>query len=156
MRQSRLCGLQAGHHAGELDGAVLIGNLDHPASADRSVIGLDHNIMAIRKSRDLCEVGDHDDLGVLGESGQPAADFDRDLAAYASINLLDTATHSCDLAVATGQPATLPDDVARAALEASRSIVSPEIRAGRFHPEHAAPDGADATTRLVAFLGRPV
>ena len=72
----------------------------------------------------------------------------------AGINLLDTATHTWDLATATGQPATLPDDVALAALEASKTIVSPELRQGRFGPEVAPPDGCDATERLVAFLGR--
>jgi uncharacterized protein (TIGR03086 family) len=72
----------------------------------------------------------------------------------AGINLLDTATHTWDLATATGQPAALPDDVARAALEASRQIISPEIRVGRFGPECTAPDGAGPTERLVAYLGR--
>ena len=72
----------------------------------------------------------------------------------AGINLLDTATHTWDLATATGQPAALPDDVAEAAVEECRVIVSPELRVGRFGPEVAAPAGADATTQLVAFLGR--
>jgi uncharacterized protein (TIGR03086 family) len=72
----------------------------------------------------------------------------------AGINLLDTATHSWDLARATGQPAALPDGVAIAALEASRATISPEIRQGRFGPEVVVPDDADPTDRLVAFLGR--
>lgn len=72
----------------------------------------------------------------------------------AGINLLDTATHAWDLATATGQPAALPDDVAAAALETSRGIISPELRPGRFDPEVAADAEADPTTRLVAFLGR--
>ncbi|MGD9701186.1 MAG: TIGR03086 family metal-binding protein [Acidimicrobiia bacterium] len=72
----------------------------------------------------------------------------------AGINLLDTATHTWDLATATGQNATLPDDVAAAALGASKAIVSPEIRPGRFGPEVAAPSGADPTSQLVAYLGR--
>jgi uncharacterized protein (TIGR03086 family) len=72
----------------------------------------------------------------------------------AGINLLDTATHTWDIARATGQPAALPDDVARAALEAAHMIIKPEIRAGRFGPEIAAPAGASATDELVAFLGR--
>ena len=72
----------------------------------------------------------------------------------AGINLLDTATHTWDLATATGQPATLPDDVAVAALEASVATISPEIRPGRFAPEVTAPDDAGPTERLVAFLGR--
>jgi uncharacterized protein (TIGR03086 family) len=72
----------------------------------------------------------------------------------ASINLLDTATHTWDLAMATGQPSQLPDRVADAAMEASRAIVSEELRKGRFGPEQPAPDGASPTDRLVAFLGR--
>ena len=72
----------------------------------------------------------------------------------AGINLLDTATHSWDLAMATGQPTELPDEVAEAALEAAHTIVSDELRAGRFGPEVTAPKSADATTQLVAFLGR--
>ena len=72
----------------------------------------------------------------------------------AGINLLDTATHSWDLATATGQPASLPEEVANAALEASRATISPDIRPGRFGPEVAVPAGAAPTERLVAFLGR--
>ena len=74
--------------------------------------------------------------------------------ALASINLLDTATHTWDLATATGQPSALPDDVATAALEASRAIVNAELRPGRFGPEVPAPAGATPTEALVAFLGR--
>jgi len=47
---------------------------------------------------------------------------------YASINLIDTATHTWDLAKATGQPAALPDDVAAAAYEATLAVVRPELR----------------------------
>ena len=73
----------------------------------------------------------------------------------ATINLVDTAAHTWDLAVATGQPAKLPDDVAAMALEASRQILSsPELRGGRFGPEVPAREGADATDQLVSFLGR--
>jgi uncharacterized protein (TIGR03086 family) len=72
----------------------------------------------------------------------------------AGINLLDTATHTWDLAVATGQPAELPEDVAVAATEAGHMIVSPELRPGRFGPEQTASDVATTTQRLVAFLGR--
>jgi uncharacterized protein (TIGR03086 family) len=72
----------------------------------------------------------------------------------AGINLLDTATHTWDIATATGQSAKLPDDVAATALEVSRTTISPEIRAGRFGPEVPAPAGAGPTEQLVAFLGR--
>ncbi len=72
----------------------------------------------------------------------------------AGINLLDTATHTWDLATATGQPSALPESVAASALEASRSIISPDVRSGRFGPEVSAPADASMTERLVAFLGR--
>src|SRR5215211_5308092 len=49
----------------------------------------------------------------------------------ASINLLDTATHTWDLATATGQPRELPEPVAEAALEVSRTVVTDELRPGR-------------------------
>lgn len=72
----------------------------------------------------------------------------------AGINLLDTTTHTWDLATATGQPVSLPDDVAAAAMEASRATITPVIRSGRFGPEVAVADEAGPTERLVAFLGR--
>jgi uncharacterized protein (TIGR03086 family) len=71
----------------------------------------------------------------------------------AGISLLDAATHTWDLAIATGQPAELPEPVAAAAFEASRMIVSPELRPGRFGPEVPATD-TSTTGQLVAFLGR--
>jgi uncharacterized protein (TIGR03086 family) len=100
--------------------------------------------------------------GTLAAWGRPGV-FDQVLEAgagampgraLANINLLDTATHSWDLARATGQPADLPVDVANAALEASRQVVSPELREGRFGPAVPAPDGAGPTAQLVAYLGR--
>ena len=74
--------------------------------------------------------------------------------ALAGINLLDTATHSWDLARATGQSSELPPAVAEAALEASRQIVNDQLRPGRFASELDAPEGCTSTDRLVAFLGR--
>jgi uncharacterized protein (TIGR03086 family) len=72
----------------------------------------------------------------------------------AGINLLDTATHSWDLATATGQSTKLPDELAETVLEVSRATISPEIRSGRFGPEVQARPGAGPTDLLVAFLGR--
>jgi uncharacterized protein (TIGR03086 family) len=73
---------------------------------------------------------------------------------YAGINLLDTATHSWDLATACGLPSALGDDVAEFTLDVARQTIAPQIRPGRFADEVPAPAGADATARLVAFLGR--
>jgi uncharacterized protein (TIGR03086 family) len=71
------------------------------------------------------------------------------------INLLDTATHSWDIARATGQDANLPDALAATVLAVGRSVVTDDTR--KFAGiEPAVPVGPDAgpTDQLVAFLGR--
>jgi uncharacterized protein (TIGR03086 family) len=71
------------------------------------------------------------------------------------VNLLDTSTHSWDLARATGQPEELPAGVAEVALESAREVVRDEIRGTRgFDPVVTPPVDASATQELVAFLGR--
>jgi len=75
-------------------------------------------------------------------------------SAYAGILLLDTATHSWDLAQATGQESALDPACARLALDAARQIVNPDLRPGRFGPEVPVGDDAGPTEQLVAFLGR--
>ena len=73
--------------------------------------------------------------------------------------LAELATHSWDLAWATGQLATLDSSLAVPALEGARSIVKPEYRdmmakGAPFGVEVPAPTGADDWERLVAFMGR--
>jgi uncharacterized protein (TIGR03086 family) len=71
--------------------------------------------------------------------------------------LSDTTAHAWDLARATDQDPTLPDDLAEAALAFMRTFISPAGRVGD-HPDFApvvpVPASASATSRLVAFLGR--
>lgn len=71
------------------------------------------------------------------------------------INLLDTATHSWDIARATGQDANLPNEVAATALAACQGIVTDDIRkfAG-FDPAVSIVGDVGPTDQLVAFLGR--
>jgi uncharacterized protein (TIGR03086 family) len=72
-----------------------------------------------------------------------------------SINLLDTATHSWDIARATGQDADLPDALAATVLAVSRGFVSDEIRTfAGFDPIVSVGADAGPTDQLVAFLGR--
>jgi uncharacterized protein (TIGR03086 family) len=73
---------------------------------------------------------------------------------YAGINLLDTATHSWDLATACGLPSALDDELAEFTLGVAQQTIAPQIRPGRFADEVPTAAGADATARLVAFLGR--
>ncbi|MDQ6726645.1 MAG: TIGR03086 family metal-binding protein [Actinomycetota bacterium] len=72
-----------------------------------------------------------------------------------AINLLDTSAHSWDIARATGQNATLPDELATTLLGLSGDIVKDEFRAfAGFDPPVPVPAESSATDQLVAFLGR--
>ena len=77
------------------------------------------------------------------------------VSAGLSINVLDTATHSWDIARATGQDANLPDALASTALVAAQVVVSDEVRGfAGIEPAVPVKDDASPTDRLVAFLGR--
>ena len=70
------------------------------------------------------------------------------------IVLLDYLGHTWDLAVATGQELRVPDSAVDRALEAGRTMLTPENRGDSFAPEVPVADDATALERLVAFLGR--
>jgi len=73
---------------------------------------------------------------------------------YAGHRFIDVLIHGWDLATATGQDATLGDDL----IEACRQITEPQaevLRAsGAFAKEVAVPPDATAQARLLALLGR--
>ena len=73
---------------------------------------------------------------------------------YASINQLDTFGHSWDLATATGQDATIDDELAMFALAFSEQVLSPDDRGGRFDSPVLTDRHASPTERLVGFFGR--
>ncbi len=77
-------------------------------------------------------------------------------AARLHVRIADLLTHGWDLAQATGQPAELPEDLAKQALAFTRTQLSTVPRTGRFGPAQTVADDAPAIDRLVAFLGRPV
>ena len=72
-----------------------------------------------------------------------------------TINLVDTTTHSWDIARATGQDATIPDELAGTALTAAKGFVNDDIRnfVGINPPVSVGAD-AGSTEQLVAFMGR--
>ena len=73
----------------------------------------------------------------------------------AGINILDTLVHGWDIARATGQDTTLDPELAAAALEIARQVVSDDIRqSGAFGPPVPLSGPASPTAELVAFLGR--
>lgn len=77
------------------------------------------------------------------------------VAAALSVNLIDTTTHSWDIARGTGQDAQIPDQVAATVLAVAQGFVTDEIRGfAGFGSPVAAGEGASPTDLLVAFLGR--
>ena len=91
--------------------------------------------------------------GLEGETNIGAGPMPKQAAI--GINLLDTATHSWDIARATGQPDELPTELAAMILGICQGFVTDEIRQGAgFLPPVPVPDAASPTAQLVAFLGR--
>jgi len=77
-------------------------------------------------------------------------------AAVRSLITFDLATHTADLARATGQ-SIADTEMTEAALALGRSVVGPEWRRpGSFAPERPVADDAPAADRLLAFAGRSV
>ncbi|MFE7572293.1 TIGR03086 family metal-binding protein [Streptomyces sp. NPDC057539] len=72
--------------------------------------------------------------------------------------LIEMLVHGWDLARATGQRADFAEGTVEAVLPSVREIYGalPRTPGGSFAPEVPVPDGASATDRLAAFLGRPV
>ncbi len=80
-------------------------------------------------------------------------------ASVVDMYLAELATHTWDLAAASGQMARLDVDLAGPALDGARAMLKPEYRdlleAGSpYGQEMAAPDDATAWERLAAFMGR--
>ena len=74
-----------------------------------------------------------------------------------NIHLMETVTHTWDLAKSTGQLDALDPSLAEAAHEVALGLISPDFRnesGDPFGAEVAAPGDASAYTRLVAFTGR--
>jgi uncharacterized protein (TIGR03086 family) len=70
------------------------------------------------------------------------------------IAFADALLHGWDLAKATGQDATMPDDLADAAYRTIHGRFSDEQRQGVFGPEIQVSDDASAQERLLAYVGR--
>ena len=66
----------------------------------------------------------------------------------------DQLLHGWDLAVATGQDATMPDGLAEASYQMIHGRFTDEQRKGVFKPEVKIGDGASPQDRLLAYTGR--
>ena len=74
---------------------------------------------------------------------------------FLGIIVLDALTHTWDLARATGLDDTLDPELVRIAFERIQPLDA-AIRGSNFGPKLEAPEGSDAQTQLMAFLGRQV
>jgi uncharacterized protein (TIGR03086 family) len=79
-----------------------------------------------------------------------------DMPASLAISILSVEflVHAWDFAVATGQPVIVSDQVAAQVLDAAHTIVTPQIRPGRFADELRARADAGVLGQLIAFTGR--
>jgi uncharacterized protein (TIGR03086 family) len=67
---------------------------------------------------------------------------------------LDAAVHAWDIAVATGQPSPLTDELAGPILEAAKAVVEPLRGWGAYAPELPAESGDGSVEALLRYLGR--
>jgi uncharacterized protein (TIGR03086 family) len=81
-------------------------------------------------------------------------------AVFINIASTDTFIHGWDLARATDQPSELDAEFALVLLDRARPFLLPSLRGpdgkAAFGPEQVAPDSANGTEQLAAFLGRVV
>jgi uncharacterized protein (TIGR03086 family) len=70
------------------------------------------------------------------------------------IAFCDQLIHGWDLAVATGQDATMPDDLAQAAFAMLNGQLTDDRRGNAFKPAIDVPDDASAQDKLLAYTGR--
>ena len=70
------------------------------------------------------------------------------------IAFCDSLIHGCDLARATGQDDTMPDDLATAAYSMLEGQLTDDRRGDAFAPAQDVADGASAQEKLLAYTGR--
>jgi len=75
-------------------------------------------------------------------------------AILAGFTTLDIVVHGWDLATATGQPATIDDELATKTLAFAHQALAAEMRGPLIGPVVAVDTSAPVTDRLVGFLGR--
>jgi uncharacterized protein (TIGR03086 family) len=74
---------------------------------------------------------------------------------FARLLAFDMLMHSWDLATATGQPLTVPDDIVAEVDAFARAAITDDLRGpDSFGPPAESADGAGRLERLVAFSGR--
>lgn len=164
---------QASEWAGtKVDGAA--SELDQPTTCDGWTVRTLMNHM-LETQRYFAGSARGEDVSLSQEpsdliSEDPAADFDRaradTLSTFGEPGVLDRTgpalgiafsdqlLHGWDLAVSTGQDATMPDGLPDAAYAMIHGRFTDEQRKGVFKPEVAVSDDASPQAKLLAYTGR--
>ena len=77
-----------------------------------------------------------------------------DVRVMAAVGAVEITVHGWDVARSCGRPRPVPDGLAAELLAVAQCVVGEEDRGVRFAEPVAVAPGADARTRLLAFLGR--
>lgn len=95
------------------------------------------------------------DLPVHADDDESARKSAAEDTWYMATTVIHQLAHGWDLAKATGQDATIPDELVELGLRIAQQAFSDVERSpAKIGAERASPEGASATDRLVAFLGR--
>ncbi|MGA9745859.1 MAG: hypothetical protein WBQ50_00225, partial [Nocardioides sp.] len=72
----------------------------------------------------------------------------------AATGAIEVAVHGWDISRACGEDRPIPESLAASLLVVAPLVIGPADRGGRFAPAYDVPPTADASARLLAFLGR--
>lgn len=90
----------------------------------------------------------------LTGTAKSATDIAAPLRSRLALRVADLLIHGWDIAVATGKPLHLPEDVCAEALTFAQSRVAALQRSGQFAPPQPVDEHAPAIDRLAALSGR--
>jgi uncharacterized protein (TIGR03086 family) len=93
-------------------------------------------------------------LDPAGTAPSPLPFGELPAATVAGAAALDAGVHAWDIAVATGQPSPLEDDLAARLLPVARAIVEPLRRYGAYAAASAPREGDGPAAELLRYLGR--
>ena len=135
---------------------VAVGRGEAPAEAGTPHVELDEAPAEVRRAGQEAESAWSDDSRLRMEVKMPWGESYPG-SVLVDMYLTELATHTWDLAAATGQLERLDISLAAPVLAAAQGMLKPEYRNAEgspFGPEVDPPEGATAWERVAAFMGR--
>jgi uncharacterized protein (TIGR03086 family) len=146
------------HLVGAGHRAAALGRGETPTAEEFPHVELDEAATQLRRAGAEAQTAWSDDASLDSRVTMPwGEEFTG--ATLVDMYLAELATHTWDLAVATGQLGRLDGDLAPPALDGARSMLKPEYRdlldeGSPYGMEVPAPEDATAWEQLAAFMGR--